>query len=531
MEQNRAFIYTRFSTNEQDDGTSQEQQLSACHQYAQSKGQIVVKEFCDMGVSGTIAMENRPQGKLMLKEIDQGNCEHLVIYLPDRANRDMLNAALLRKHLERRGVQFHFTNLGLVKSSNKMLVSMLDMMAEYEIDSIRERTTNGRRDRVKVQKKMVLSAYPYGYDKIGLRKDAYLVINESEAQFVRMAFELYIYKGYTLFGIAQYFNEMNLPTKTGIIPNQTKNGIAWIAKNIHNILKNSLYKGIYTSGKTSFKIKEYDNQPKWERQYKIPEEKWERLEFPELAIVSPDLWEMAQEKLSKNLERSRFVAKNHGAYLLSGFIVCPYCERKMGGYKAKNSFYYVCSNLRCPAHSIGIVQHKLDDVVWNWMTEQVTNPELMNQGIERLFQIRRENMETSLSKQDELKQVLSEISTEMQRYAKAIGKTDDENLIAHYEHEMAILSRQHTAAEKELLALQKLIEQNNATSESKNIMLQMANEFKRRIEYSDQIPVPARRKLLEMLNLEILFFRQEKKYIQIRWGFGPESFVDLETSI
>ena len=60
-----------------------------------------------------------------------------------------------------------------------------------------------------------------------------------------------------------------------------------------------------------------------------PKEEWIAIEAA--AIVDPETWELAQQQLRLNRERSPRNTKTH-AYLLQSLLICSYCQVRMLGH-------------------------------------------------------------------------------------------------------------------------------------------------------------------------------------------------------
>jgi site-specific DNA recombinase len=531
MTATRTFAYARFSTEGQEDGTSIENQLLACRKYAESHGLTIVHEFKDEAVSGTIPMEFRPQGKLMMESINRHECEAIVMYVPDRANRDMLNSLVFLKSMKRKGIQVHYTNIGELKGYTELAAKMMDMIADEEVKNTRDRTMRGKINQVKLNKKMVFSSrIPFGYRKVGLKKEGILEINPEQAKWIKLAFEMYL-QNHTLQGIADYFNTNNVVTSTGIVPSERPNGHAWQANSIYGILLNPIYKGLYIYGKTKTKEKEHDTQPYWERYVDVPEEDWATLQFPELALVSESVWDATHEKMKKNKLSSRWTARNSG-FLLTGFMICPHCGHHIGSYTSKEKsnvqgtierFKYGCRNRDCIAYSKNIMQHLVDKKVWDWIKEQIANEKILEAGINRLFQKRQAKMTDSVCRKDDLIQLINDLSKQIKKLIQSLSYFDEdaEEAKRAIANEITLLTKQKAKAEKELKSLDAIISESGASEEQKEAFFVVAKEIGKRMEQGENAPALAKRKLLEMLNLEIILDLVGKRTAEISWGFNP----------
>jgi site-specific DNA recombinase len=108
-------------------------------------------------------------------------------------------------------------------------------------------------------------------------------------------------------------------------------------------------------------------------------------------IISQELFDQAQAKLTQNQERAR----RHlitGEYLLRALVSCGVCGYTCKGcQKPPRYAYYMCAGKvpgrpehpdgRCPARYIPV--HPLDDLVWQDLCEVLTHPASIAQALER----------------------------------------------------------------------------------------------------------------------------------------------------
>ncbi|MDA2920966.1 recombinase family protein [Desulfobacterota bacterium AH_259_B03_O07] len=276
----------------------------------------------------------------------------------------------------------------------EFMFTQLASIAKLERDNIRERSIAGT-NRLAVQGKWLGGIVPYGYK---LNKESYLEINEdlllklnmSEAEVVRMVFNWIGNDSLSTLEVAKRFNAMNVPShyaKDGrefSIPPQNQRGSAvgsglsgkrkvktsgrWHPHRIGNLVHNTTYKGIHQYGKRS----------------KKPRKIIER-EVP--AIVSPDLWNKAQEVLKNNLLWAN--RNTTREYLLRGLIKCGICGRNLTGsfYKNKkkeNAKWYRCNGKlqhvqegtgEGPCECKSIKSEWVENLVWREIKDWILHPE------------------------------------------------------------------------------------------------------------------------------------------------------------
>jgi putative DNA-invertase from lambdoid prophage Rac len=137
----RVFGYTRVSTQLQSQrGESIKTQESRIHAYAQMQGFSVSRFFHERGVSGTVALQNRPVGTELLSELRAGDV--VIATKLDRMFRSASDALNSLDALKKRGISLHLIDLGGDCTGNgvaKMVFCILAAVAEAERERITER--------------------------------------------------------------------------------------------------------------------------------------------------------------------------------------------------------------------------------------------------------------------------------------------------------------------------------------------------------------------------------------------------------
>jgi DNA invertase Pin-like site-specific DNA recombinase len=139
--------YRRVSTQEQvESGLGLEAQQERILSYAEFAGLEVVRDFCDNGKSGSIALFDRPEGRQLKELVDSGEVENVIALKIDRLFRDTTDALLTLDYLTNKGVALHFADLGGAAfrtdtAVGRLMFTTLASMAEFERRLTSERTT------------------------------------------------------------------------------------------------------------------------------------------------------------------------------------------------------------------------------------------------------------------------------------------------------------------------------------------------------------------------------------------------------
>ncbi|MFN4140289.1 recombinase family protein [Aestuariivirga sp.] len=192
----RCAIYTRKSSEEGLDMefNSLDAQREACEAYVasqRSEGWAAIRErYDDGGFSGGTL--ERPALKQLLADIEAGLIDVIVVYKIDRLSRSLMDFAKLVEVFDRNSVTFVSVtqSFNTTTSMGRLTLNILLSFAQFEREVIGERI----RDKFAASRKrgMWMGGFvPMGYDV----RDRKLVVNEAEAQTVRMIFERFVVLG------------------------------------------------------------------------------------------------------------------------------------------------------------------------------------------------------------------------------------------------------------------------------------------------------------------------------------------------
>lgn len=173
----RVFGYVRVSTAEQaSNGDSLDTQKQQITGYAMMKGWQVAEFFIEGGVSGSVALADRPEGQRLLAAVNGGDV--IITARLDRAFRSAADALGTLEELKGQGVGLHMIDLGGDVCGNgisKLVFTILSAVAENERDRIRERIQDVKRH-LAAQGVYGGGKRPFGFDMV----DGRLVPNASE---------------------------------------------------------------------------------------------------------------------------------------------------------------------------------------------------------------------------------------------------------------------------------------------------------------------------------------------------------------
>lgn len=186
----RCAVYTRKSSEEglEQEFNSLDAQRDACESYIASQkpeGWVGIRDrYDDGGFSGGTL--DRPGLKQLLKDVEAGLVDVIVVYKIDRLSRSLMDFTKLVETFDRNNVTFVSVtqSFNTTTSMGRLTLNILLSFAQFEREVIGERI----RDKFAASRRrgMWMGGYvPLGYDVV----DRKLVINEAEAATVRMIFE------------------------------------------------------------------------------------------------------------------------------------------------------------------------------------------------------------------------------------------------------------------------------------------------------------------------------------------------------
>lgn len=310
----RCAVYTRKSTEEglQQDFNSLQAQREACEAYITSQKhegwQIVKQHYDDGGFSG--GNMQRPGLQMLLKDIETGKVNVVVVYKVDRLTRSLMDFAKIIEQFDKRGVFFVSVtqSFNTTSSMGRLTLNVLLSFAQFE----REVTGERIRDKIAAskQKGMFMGGnVPLGY-KVDKRK---LHVVPEDAETVR-----YIFRQYLELGCIRLLHD-HLRV-SGI---RSRTGKTLSRGNLRNILHKRIY-----IGEITHKGKSYPGLHE--------------------GIIDQELWDKVHRQFGKNRLGVKGKHSKATAAPLAGKLFGISGERLVPVYSRKNGRryrYYVSESL------------------------------------------------------------------------------------------------------------------------------------------------------------------------------------------
>lgn len=317
-------IYTRKSSDEglEQEFNSLDAQREACEAYIISQRHaswVAVPDMYDDGGLSGGTME-RPALQRLLNDIKAGKVQIVVVYKVDRLTRSLADFAKIVDVLDEHDASFVSVTqqFNTTTSMGRLTLNMLLSFAQFEREIAGERI----RDKIAASKAKGMwmgGNVPLGYDV----KDRKLIVNEAEADTVRLIFRRYAEVG----SVALLRTELD---SLGIVSKRREGAAGRLSGGQHfsrgalyTLLQNRIYRGeIAHQGNV------YAGQHE--------------------AIVDPDLWQLVQGKLADNRQERSLGVGAEAPSLLAGLMVDSHGGRMTPTHankRGKRYRYYISTSL------------------------------------------------------------------------------------------------------------------------------------------------------------------------------------------
>jgi DNA invertase Pin-like site-specific DNA recombinase len=292
----RCAIYTRKSSEEGLDQSfnSLAAQREACRSFILSQkheGWAVIKDaYDDGGISG--GTMDRPGLQRLLKDIQAGTVNVVVVYKVDRLTRSLTDFAKIIEIFDSHSVSFVSVTqqFNTTSSMGRLTLNVLLSFAQFE----REITGERIRDKIAASKRKGMwmgGRVPLGYRCVNRQ----LLTNESEAETVREIFRSYLRLG-CLSKLKKHLDASNV--RSGVRTSMTGKkygGASYSRGALHHLLSNRVYIGEIVHGPKHF-LGQHD------------------------AIVGTQLWDRVASRLAQNDNGHRGEGTGDSSSLLTGLL-------------------------------------------------------------------------------------------------------------------------------------------------------------------------------------------------------------------
>ena len=406
----QAAIYARVSTDDQAErGYSLPSQIEACQKFASAKGLEVSAVYTD-DISGAMAIIDRPEGGQLQEAIETRLISTVIVYQIDRLSRDIVDLLTTVRDWLRAGIAIYSLDVGQITSELDIVLVVKAWQGGDERQKIRERTMRGRITKARAGKVVGQGSAPYGYH---YANDS-LVIDELEAQTVRMIFDWYVNTDLSCQRIANRLTELAIPRpgeSMGWKRARGKPG-TWERVAVQRIIAAETYAGVWRygrliGGKGKQQPRSIDEQ--------IP------INVP--AIVDRETWQLAQEKRAYNAKYSKRKMKRE--YLLRGLLFCGCGRGMVGTGRTYAGRVYYCTrrynaNGLEPCREPFVKGGKVEYIAWSYIMRLLTNAKEFEERLREAQAIEAEQMQPKQIELEHVKALLIDTEYEAEQVAETL---------------------------------------------------------------------------------------------------------------
>lgn len=478
----RAILYARVSSEEQaQGGYSIQTQLEKCREYATRKGYCVVGEYTD-AVSG--ALLSRPRLDVARRELEQHRADAIIVYTSDRLSRNLAHSLILREEFAKWAIELHFVDRGQYEDSAeaRLMQNVEGVIAEYEREKIKERTRRGRLAKVQ-SGKWHGQTVPFGYQRVGKRTEANLIIDEHAEHIIRRIFEEFL-AGKTIFSIARCLNMERIPTP--------RSGRGWSRFMVWKVLSKAR---IYCRGELHY--------------HSIV------ISLPKLAFL-PEHWAVGVEnQLQRNKEHSKRNAKR--MFILSHRVFCHCgrrCHANHRAYADKSAYdSYRCGALIGGERRTGHESHnsisanKLNEAVWNELMKYL-DPVTLREGLQELRARKDREQDSERARLATIDTLVEKGDALIETIMREFGQSDDETVRASARKQIQTTVENKKSLLREREELVRKMAQGIPSPEQEDALVKIAYQLRGKLERATD---EQKREAVEILQVEVSLDPAEKK--------------------
>lgn len=483
-------IYSRISSDAQEEGESLEAQQSAGIKKAQSLGMDYKIWNEGAASSAKENLLNRPVLRECLDAVESGEVKHLYVWNTDRLARNteayaFIQYSFLMKHqviLYTPGQTFDFSD-----TMSRMVFSILGAIAQYDNELRTIRLSEGLIRAVQREGRWIGGAPPFGY-KLDEKK---LVVDEDEAKWVIKIHEMYR-DNHTIDEIRDELMTNGVMTRRG--------NAVWSHGSINKLLTNTHYDGYWY-----FRPKNLDSEI--------------RVECPR--ICEPQLISAVQESKEKRSykqgsgSRTKTSNQKHD-YLLSNLLVCGDCGSPFYSNRKINqqSSYYYCSQktnkfrdkhtdrLKKCSSQRNLNLDATDQEVWQIVKDVIGSSNLYREEIKNeVFQEEGTYTQRAATKKKKIRD-LEKLEREVEKIRNTIVDLTTQDLLADTKSKQQVIKNLEKKRTQDLATIEEL-KSELSDHDTRSAWVDWLGKFYQQMDDLDSLPTKIKNEFLVGLVNEI----------------------------
>lgn len=536
MEDNRPYAgYGRVSSDDQRDAETIKNQITEVTRYADAHGISIGEWYLDDGITGTVPLDERPEGTRLLTDARQGKWRGLICLNHKRIGRDAFVIHLAVRQLERElGLDILAVREPVPKEMNPGARSLMRAVyagvAEHDREDFLANSREGM-ERAAREGRWCGGRPPFGYQlepirikEFGFIKGSRLIIHEEQAEIVREIFSLYA-SGMRLRGLVRHLNSRAIPHPMAWY-NPSKER-PWYEGTVSRILHNPAYIGNWSWRKTVG------------GKYAVPgsrkTNKDRQISHPIPSIISEELFNQVQSLLKENFRLSPRNAKKH--YLLRGLVKCGLCGHTYvglsGGSPKYQQRYYRCgSHVRSmyltPCGNKALRADRIEETVWEHCRRFICTPGSILDELHQTLNLQKKRQSNADAERKRIESLLVGKASERERVITLHrrGSITSEDV----ERQLEALNREVKELEQER---EVILEREKAQEDAEARLLTIEAMLVQLSEQIDSVTEEMRREIVLSLVDAITVTKDKddirgKKppQVQIRFSFSPQRDVN-----
>lgn len=241
---------------------------------------------------------------------------------------------------------------------------MKAFFARWEYRMIRKRMRRGLMQCI--QSGGYVANAPYGYRKCTIDKLPSLEIIPEEASFIRLIYDRYTH-GVGTYTIAEELNALG---------SHPRRNAQWSKTTVRTVLRNPTYKGMVAWNR----VKHYQPGTHGKTRHHViymPEDQWFLVPGKHEAIISPEIWDAAQQvRVSRHIPSKRHC--NDTVNPFAGLVKCARCGRNIQFMNMHTGIpYMLCNTKGCMA---GVKFEYFEEAFLSMLSDRVSRLRLESSG-------------------------------------------------------------------------------------------------------------------------------------------------------